>query len=149
MRFEFKIEISAPVSVVYNFFRDKHLHTQEQGSAVILIEKISPGPVNLGTQFREVVRVFPWYQMEIRSEVTGFEQGTRIAEKFWGPAMHGNLEYRLSVMGSGTTLVQLQDFYFEGVIRLLSPFIRPMLGYQLRSRLQGIKHILESEPVNP
>jgi hypothetical protein len=149
MRFRLQLEISAPIEDVFAFFRDKHLHVQRQGSAVSLIEKITPEPVKVGTQFREVVNVFPWYQMEIRSEVTRFEPVERIAEDFWGPAMRGDLEYQFSSYGARTQLVQLQNFYFSKGINFLLLFIRPVLGFQLRRRLRGIKRYLERVPISP
>jgi len=65
--------IAQPPGKVFAFPRDKHLHAQEPGSPVLLLEKTTPGDVGVGTRFREVVRMLPGVRGEIRSTVSRCE----------------------------------------------------------------------------
>jgi len=146
MEFELTVKIDAPPEKVFRFLRDKHLHQRSPGSAVLVLDKTSPGPVGVGTRYREVVRMLPWFDGQILSEIAEFEEDARITELFSGSNMNGELTYRFSPVGSGTRLIQRQRFEFHGWIRLMLPLIWLALAFQLRRRLRSIKRILEQEP---
>jgi hypothetical protein len=148
MEFNLQTEIDVSPYVVFIFLRDKHLHDQEQGSPVLLIEKVTPDPVGVGTRFREVVQMLPWYKGEILSEITTFHEGERIVEEFWGAGMIGRLEYLIRPVKNGTQLYQRQQFKFNKWMILMLPLVRLMLGRRLRWRLNGIKEYLETNASN-
>jgi hypothetical protein len=147
MQFDLAVEIEALPGEVFAFLRDKHRHTRKPGSAVRLLDKTTPGPVGIGTRYREVVRMLPWFEGEILSEITGFEENTAITEMFSGPNMTGELTYRFSPASGGTRLIHEQRFQFQGWIRVLLPLIWLAMAVQLRLRLRSIKRILEQGPM--
>ena len=58
---------------VFAFLRDKDKYPQEEGSPVLVLDKTTPGPPCVGTCYREVVQMLPFYRGEILSEITCFE----------------------------------------------------------------------------
>src|SRR5215212_6627293 len=60
-------------------------HAQQprrKGSVVPVYEKAIPGPVSVGTRFREVVRLLPFLKGEVISEVTGCDPPHRFDYSF-------------------------------------------------------------------
>jgi hypothetical protein len=105
----------------------------------------TPGPVGLGTRYREVVRLLPFVEGEIRAEVVCYEPPRRLGYHFSGLGMEGVLDYRFQVMAYGTWLEQHQVLRPRGMLRLLSPLIRVTFGRVAGRRLAVIKAWLESE----
>lgn len=151
MEFRLSIEIDQPVSRVFEFLRDIHLHPQEEGSKVLVLvlDKITTGPVGLGTRFREVVQMLPWHQGEIISEVTLIEENKFLELTFHGGWMEGVLLYSFIDHSGGTTLKQHEYFYVLGALKIFSPLIKRILGRKLISRLVEIKNYLEANSQKP
>ncbi len=148
MEFDLRIEIDVPQDCVFSFLRDKHLTQRAPGSAVLILEKTTSGPVGVGTRYREVVRMLPWYQGEILSVITAFREGEQIEEVFSSAGMTGTLEYQFIPRMNGTELIQRQQFEFNERLVLFLPLIRLLLANQLKRRLSGIKRHLEELPAN-
>ena len=72
---------------MFAFLRDKDQHATKPGSPVLVLEKITPGPVGVGTCYREVVQMLPGVRGEILSEITHFEQDVCLEEDFAGAGM--------------------------------------------------------------
>lgn len=62
--------IHRPLEDVFEFFGDINQHAGREGSFVLVCDKTTPGPVGVGTCFREVVRVVPFLRGEVISEIT-------------------------------------------------------------------------------
>jgi uncharacterized protein YndB with AHSA1/START domain len=146
MKVELKIYINRPPEAVFTFLRDKHLHRQKPGSAVLALDKVTSGEVAVGTRFREVVRMLPGYRGMIESEITDFQPFMLLGETFTGPGMRGKLLYHFCSDVGGTTLTQIQEFTFSKWMKALKPMVRVTLGYMLRRRLREIKALLERIP---
>jgi hypothetical protein len=144
MYYELSISIDRPPEDVFVFLRDKDKFPQEEGSPVLVLEKTTPGPPDVGTRYREVVQMLPFFRGEILSEITRFEPPQFLEEDFWGAGMVGHLAYQFLRQGEGTKLIQRETLRYRGILRLFEPVIRPILGRRLRERLQEIKVILES-----
>ncbi len=143
MYFEISISINRLPAEVFTFLRDKDRHPQEDGSPVLVLEKTTPGPPGVGTCYREVVQMLPFYRGEIRSEITRFEPNAHLEEDFSGAGMVGHLAYQFLPEWNGTKLIQRETLHYRGLLRLCEPVIRVMLDRRLRERLQDIKTYLE------
>ena len=143
MYFELTILIKRSPADVFVFLRDKDKYPQKEGSPVLLLEKTTPGPVAIGTRYREVVQMLPFYRGEIVSEITRIEQNERLEEDFKGAGMHGHLAYHFLQENERTILIQRETLHYHGVLRLCEPLIRRILGRRLRERLEEIKEVLE------
>jgi hypothetical protein len=120
------------------------MYPQEQGSPVLVLEKTTPGPPRVGTCYREVVQMLPFYRGEILSEITRFEPGEHLEEDFRGAGMWGHLAYQFLPQKEGTMLVQRETLHYQGLLRFCEPVIRVFLGRRLQERLEDIKTVLEA-----
>jgi hypothetical protein len=121
MDFELSATINRPLEEVFGFFRDIDQHAGQEGTIVPVYDKITPGPVGVGTRYREVVQVMPFVTGEILTEVVGYEPGQRLAYRFVALGMVGELTYRFEAAEEGTRVVQRQSLWPGGWLRLFSP----------------------------
>ena len=144
MYFELSITINRSPSDVFAFLRDKDKYPQEDGSPVLILEKITPGPPGVGARYREVVQMLPFIRGEIMSEISRFEPGEFLEEYFHGAGMDGHLAYQFLPEGDGTKLIQRETISWRGFLKVLEPMIRLALSRRLSERLEDIKKDLES-----
>jgi len=144
MYFDLSINIKRPPLDVFTFLRDKDKYPQEPGSPVLVLKQTTPGSAGVGTRYSEVVQMLPFVRGEIRSEITRFDPGERLEEKFEGAGMKGYLAYRFVTENGGTKLIQQETLYMKGFFKVLSPVVKLTLSRQLRKRLEGIREVLES-----
>ena len=144
MEFSLSIAVDRPVADVFAFLEDMRNHPQEEGSQVILVEKLTPGPIGVGTQFREMVQTLPFVQAEMISEVTQHDRNERIEIAWQGGGMEGVLTYRFESQNGGTGLSLHETVTPIGLMRWAKPVIRRSFERMLGSRLHGIKRVLES-----
>jgi hypothetical protein len=143
VEFVFTAWIDRPVHEVYGFLRDIDHHAGREGSVVPVYDKITAGPVGVGTCYREIVRVLPFVRWEVTSEVAVLEPEQKLAYVFSGPGMRGRLTYEFKADGSGSRVTQRQVLNPRGVLRLCSPLIRPLFSIAGTCRLQHIKNVVE------
>ena len=143
MDFEFTAVIESPIDRVFAFLKDIDHHAGKEGTVVPVYDKITPGPVKVGTRYREVIRLLPFISGEMISEVTAFEPGCRLGYVFSGMGMDGDLVYSFRETSVGTEVVQKQRLYPRGMLKLLSPIIGRMFENAASSRLLIIKDLIE------
>jgi hypothetical protein len=141
--FELSIFIERSVDICFAFLRDKDTYPQEPTSPVLRLDKVTPGPVRVGTRYVEVVQMFPLIKGEIRSIITRFEPPEWLEEDFEGAGMVGHLTYRFVPEGDGTRLIQRERLQMKGVLHPFESLVRRLLAPQLQNRLESIKEILE------
>jgi hypothetical protein len=145
MDFRFAATIQRPPSQVFAFFRDMDQQTGREGTRVPVYDKITSGPVGLGTRYREVVQLLPLVRGEVISEITEYTEGQRLGLRFWGLGMDGALTYTFQAVDSGTYLVQEQSLNPRGVLRIFGTAIGTMFSFMAGRRLEGIKGLLEQD----
>ena len=144
MEFNLSIPIDQSPNVVYAFLKEAENHPQEEKSKVLLVEKITPGPVNIGTRYREIVQMFPFIRGEMISEVTRYEPNECIQLTWHGGGMEGVLTYSFESHNGGTRLILHETITVKGVMTLVKPMIQRMFHNALIKRLQGIKQVLSA-----
>ena len=144
MEFNLSIPIDRSPNVVFTFLKEAENHPQEEKSKVLLIEKITPGPVNIGTRYREIVQMFPFIRGEMISEVTRYEPNECIQLTWQGGGMEGVLTYHFESHNGRTRLILHETITLKGVMTLVKLMIQRMFHNALIKRLQGIKQVLES-----
>lgn len=137
------VNIGRPPEVVFQFFANVHLVPQAKDSPVLALEMTTPGPPGLGSRYREVVRMLPFYNGEFLSEVVAFEPSLLLEEVWTGPAMAGRDRYELTEIPEGTKLVHHKWVSCPGLLRIMEPFMRKPLFARLEERLEDIKRGLE------
>jgi hypothetical protein len=147
VEFETKAFINRPQEDVFAFFRDMHQLPRREGSVVPVYDKITQGPVGVGTRIREVVRLLPLVRGEIISEIAEYDPPHRLDYRFVAfGKMDGELTFRLEPVGEGVQLLQRQTLRPRGtVLKVLSPLIAAMFSRAIDHRLRGIKKLLEDE----
>ena len=142
------IDIHRPPEVVFELLANIQDVQQADDSPVLALDLITEGPPRLGSRYREVVQMTPFFKGEILSEITAFES-PRFLEMTWrGTGMTGTDRYELAKNQDGTTLSHTKCVSWPGVLRLLEPIMRIPLIPRLEQRLVDIKHLLE-EGANP
>lgn len=144
MLHRFSIQIDRPPADVFAFLGSKDTYRQHKDSPVLLLEKTTDGPVGIGTRYREVVQMAPFVRSEILSEVTRYEQGSVLEEKWSGGGMKGTLTYFFTAAGQGSELRQQVEIETHWLLRLFDPVIARMYARAARYRLDCIKAILET-----
>ncbi len=144
MEFELSVVINRPLEEVFAFFRDIDQYAGQKGTIVPVYDKVTPGSVGVGTQYREVVQVMPLVTGEILTEVVGYEPSQRLAYRFVALGMAGELTYCFEAVEEGTWLVQRQSLWPSGWMKLFSPIIGAMFSRMIARRLASIKSFLES-----
>jgi len=144
MYFELSININLSQEEVFIFLRDKDKYTQKEGSPVLSLEKTTETPVDIGTRYREVVQMLPFYKSEILSEITRYDPPAYLEEDFFSAGMKGHLAYQFIDKGGSTKLIQRERIYFTFPLNLFNPIIKKVLHRKLVERLEEIKADLES-----
>jgi len=108
------------------------------------LERITDPPVAVGTRYREVVKMLPFYKSEIFSTITKYEPYEYLEEDFFSKGMKGHLAYQFIVIDGSTKLIQRERIFFSFPINLINPVIKKVLHRKLLERLEEIKMELES-----
>jgi len=141
--FRSSINIRRQPEAVFHLLANVHRVQQAEGSPVLALEMTTPGPPGLGSRYREVVRMLPFYNGEIVSEISAFEPPLLLEMVWTGPAMSGRDRYELAEIQDGTELVHQKWTSCRGLLRIMEPFMRKALLPRLESRLGEIKRGLE------
>jgi len=144
MLHEFRVLIERHPGDVFNFLCNKDTYQQEEGSPVLLLEKTTPGPAGVGTRYRDVVQMAPLVKSEILSEVTRFEPGSVLEERWVGGGMKGVLTYFFRPAGQATELTQHVVIETGQLLRPFAALISMQYARAARYRLDCIKRILET-----
>jgi hypothetical protein len=145
VQFETEAFIHRPPKDVFDFFRDMHRQPRRESSVVPVYDKITPGPVGVGTRFREVVRLLLFLKGKVISEITGYDPPQRLDCGFVAfGKMEGELTYRLKSSGEGARVLQRQTLRPRGaLLKLLGPLIGAAFSRAIAHRLRSIKTLLE------
>ncbi|MGC9395706.1 MAG: SRPBCC family protein [Anaerolineae bacterium] len=150
MEFEFTAVICCPPADVFALFRDVDQYNEHEGSPVPVLDKVTEGPVGVGTRYREVVRMIPGIRMmrgvtmTILSEVTGYEPERYLALEWRSNVMEGHLAYTFEPVAGGTRVLQKMSLNPKGLLRVFSPLIKAMFARAASRRLSEIKILLEA-----
>ncbi len=144
MDFELSIFINRSPETVFTFLQNKDAVERKSDSTVLLLDKVTPGAVKVGTRYREVVQMLPFFQGEINSIITRFDPYNWLAEDFAGAGMYGHLAYQFISEGGGTRLIQRETLHARGILKIFEPIIRLLLLRKLVERLAAIKELLET-----
>ncbi len=149
MDFRVDAEMARSPERVFAFMRDIDQVKRDPHSVVPVLEKISPGPYGVGSTFHEVVRILPFVNADVRSEITRFEPPGVLDYRFeWrclGATMTGELRYRFEALPGGRTrLVQEQTLVPQGPLAWVSPLIARVFSRRISGRMRGLRAGIES-----
>jgi carbon monoxide dehydrogenase subunit G len=137
------LDIDRPVADVYDFIVNIENAPKWQ-PAVLEVKRLTPGPVRIGTQFREVAAMMG-RRISTVCEITELEQAHRIAFRgtSTGPFSY-DTTYTLEPAGNATRVNIVGNFRLKGLWRLLEPVVRFEVRKESEQELRAMKSAIES-----
>lgn len=145
IEFSESVNISTPPEQVFHFLAYIDLVKQADDSPVLALERTTSGTPQVGTKYREVVQILPFYRGVFLSQITVFEPPLVLDIDFTGPGMTGRDRYELTCTDSGTKLHHMKWVSFVTPFAIMEPLMRRPLISRLHVRLLGIKQKLEED----
>jgi uncharacterized protein YndB with AHSA1/START domain len=140
---EGEIVIDRPVDEVFDFVADER-NEPRYNEQMRRAEKISEGPIGLGTQYRaEVVSGGRAVAMVV--EFTGYERPRRLASTTHMAAMDIRYTLTFEPVSEGTRMRWVGDVEPKGVLRLIAPLVAGMGRRQDLRIWTGLKRLLEGQ----
>jgi hypothetical protein len=140
--FQNTLTIQGPVDDVFAFIADfENIPTWNY--AILETTKTSPGPVGVGTTYRQL-RSIP-DRSEEGFEVTVFEPTSRLDVHGEIGPFTATIGYLLAPVGEGTQLVNVVDLESaSGAVRLLAPLATSRVKAAVAANLNRLKQLLEA-----
>jgi carbon monoxide dehydrogenase subunit G len=138
--FENTVIIRRPVEDVFAFLADFE-NVPAWNYAILETRKVSPGPVGVGTTYRQT-RSVP-RRSEESFEVAIFEPARRLEVQGEIGPFRAKLSYALKPTGSGTRLTNAVDLGSSGLLTLVAPLATSRVKHAVAANLDTLKQILE------
>jgi hypothetical protein len=139
MRIEGEIVIERPTEEVFDFVADE-CNEPRFNPQMTQAEKISPGPIGVGTQFRAVIAGAG----EMTIEFTGYDRPRRLASTTHLSSMDITGVLFFEPVPEGTLLKWSWDMEPRGIYKFAGPVVRWMGERQEMTIWTGLKHLLEA-----
>jgi hypothetical protein len=124
-RFSVAKYVDAPPSLVFSLFTD-FARVPERVTAIMRLELLTPGPIGVGTRFRESRRLSGRDAIE-EMEVTAFEPGRRYDLRSRSGGTEHRSSYRFLPEGPGTRVeVDVEREPLSLAAKLAAPFTRSL-----------------------
>ena len=140
IRHQMTIHMTRPVEQVFACLVDHEKLTMWQ-SNLLKAESLTPGPLRLGSRFREVRRLGP-REIEVQGEVCEFDLNQRLATKT-STKPDVRVSYSLAPEQGGTRLSYKFEMLPTGLMWLLQPLVSSSIRKQSDMDLGTLKHLLE------
>lgn len=145
MRVDLEHVIAHPPERVFAVLSDpsRRPSWQENTSDVTVL---TPGPVGLGTRWRETSRGIG----VIEAEVVGFAPGELWEEAGTADGGEGRITVRLRPGGEGSTHVAMTvELHLKGLRRVMEGALQPIVARQLPADLARLAALLDAEDAAP
>lgn len=147
VRVEGEIVINRPVKEVFDVVADER-NEPRFNPGMRRAEKISEGPIGVGTRFRaEVVSMGRPVEMVI--EYTGYERPRRLASTTHMSSMDIRYTLTFEPVPEGTWMRWSGDLEPHGIFKLMSPMVARLGRRQERRIWTGLKWLLEGQGPPP
>jgi uncharacterized protein YndB with AHSA1/START domain len=141
--FENTVIIQLPVEEVFSFLADFE-NVPKWNYAIVETTKTSPGPVGVGTTYRQT-RSVP-RRSEEGFEVTVFEPPRRLEVQGQIGPFRARISYLLEPTASGTTLRNAVDLGSSGLSSIVAPLATSRVKHAVAANLDTLKQLLAQEP---
>lgn len=138
-----EIFIHAPVGEVFDFVADER-NEPLYNANMLRAEKLTPGPVGVGTRFSAVMKGRS--RTELTIEYTGFNRPQTLGSISRTAGMEIEGELTFVPEGKGTRLRWVWKLHPQGALRLLTPLVRSTGNRQERANWSALKSHLEATP---
>ena len=136
-----EIIINRPVEEVFDTVADER-NEPRYNPGMLRAEKLSPGPVGLGSRFRAEIRTRPRPVVMI-TENTGYERPRLLASTTRVPTM--DIQGTLTFDPEGTRMRWSWNLQPRGLLKLATPMVARIGGRQEEAIWTGLKRVLEGQ----
>ena len=142
-----QLDVDRPIAEVYDFIVNVEDAPKWQ-PAVLETTRITPGPLQVGSQFREVAKLGN-RRVDTLCEVLELEPLQRITFKGSSPSspMSYKTTYTLEAKGDATRITIVGNFSFTGLWRLVEFIIKSEVSKESQQEAQAMKAAIESRNV--
>jgi hypothetical protein len=140
--FENTVTIRRPVADVFAFLADFE-NVPAWNSAIVETMKVAPGPVGVGTTYRQV-RSVP-RRSEEDFEVTVFEPASRLEVQGTLGPFRARLNYALEPVAGGTRLTNAVELQGSGLLSVVVPLATSRVKRAVAANLDTLRAILERD----
>ena len=138
-----EIVINRPVEEVFDFVADER-NEPRYNPRMLRVEKLSPGPVGLGSRFRAEMRTRP-RPMEMTTEFTGYERPRRLASTTRMSRMDIRGTLSFDPVPGGTRMRWSWELEPHGLLKLMTPLATPIGARGERAIWTSLKRLLEAQ----
>jgi len=146
-RIDGEIVIGRPVEVVFDYVADQS-NEPRYNPQMVRAEKLTPGPVGQGTQFRSAV-ASRGHAAEMLIECTSYERPTLFATTTTMTQADISYTLRFEPAGRGTRMRWSGQVRPKGAFRLLGPLVTWLGTRQEQRTWAALKQHLEAAPASP
>jgi hypothetical protein len=147
MRISNTVSVNRPVSEVFARVCDLRF-LAEVDRDIESIEKLTPGPIEVGTVFRELLRP-PGLRVIADLEITRIDPDQSLQFRFQSVQMKGTGSITCEPDSAGATLTIRVEAQMRGMWKLLYPMVRIEFPWRERMRLRNTKTLIERESAAP
>ena len=122
IRIEGEIVIERPVEEVFDFVADAR-NEPRYNPRMLRAEKLTPGPIGLGTRFRDEVKLMG-RPAEIAIEIVGYERPRRLTDSIHLSTMDIRGGLTFDTVPAGTRMRWSWELLPRGIFKLLAPLGR-------------------------
>jgi Polyketide cyclase / dehydrase and lipid transport len=143
IRIEGEIVIERPVDEVFDFVADAR-NEPRYNPRMLRAEKLTPGPVGLGTRFRDEFKSVG-RPAEVTIEVVGYERPRRLTDSIHLSTMEIRGGLAFDPVPAGTRMRWSWELMPRGVFRLMTPVVAHIGRRQERRIWAGLKRVMEAQ----
>jgi hypothetical protein len=140
--FENTVTIRRPVAEVFAFLADFE-NVPAWNYAIVETRKVSPGPVGVGTTYRQVRSVTS--RSEEDFEVTVFEPASRLEVQGQLGPFRARLRYTLEPVADGTRLTNAVQLQGPGLLSMVVPLATSRVKRAVAANLDTLRELLERD----
>ena len=135
--------IDRPLEVVFAFVTDT-ANDPAWHTDILEARKTSDGPIGTGTTWHQRIKPFMGVS-EATAEVVAFEPHRKEVLRGVAGPMQPTLTYLFEPADGGTTFTRRIQIEASGLMGLMLPLMRPMIGKRNAGFVANLKRVLEQE----
>lgn len=141
IRLNQSIRIARPQQQVFAYLTDLTRIPQWQAE-VVTSEVLTPGPVQVGTRFKETVKMGPWRALT-ECQVTELEPASLMAVSARSQQIHYQGRFRIEPAAGGSLVSIDGSAELQGSWKLLKPMMSSEFRKGIKAELEALKRELE------
>jgi len=143
IRLEETITVALPIKDVFKYTSD-FANIDEWDPGVADSEKISPGPVGIGSEFKVILK-FAFRKVPMNYRIVEFHPPEMVVLKGVAENFQATDTIRFETIPSGTCVHYIADIEFKGPFKKGEPFLKHVLKRVGKSAVDGLQEALSNQ----